>query len=199
MLNHYIGNFKNTGEITIDVPHFLELSGYLKTARHCAAVAFKAKELTKKFGGDPFKAKQAGYLHDISAVVPNEKRIKFAQSQSVEILAEEFQYPMIIHQKLSVVFANKIFGITDNEVLSAIGCHATLKANPSLLDKVVFLADKIAWDQDGSPPYLAKIITAMDDSLDNAILEYLNYLWKRRNQLKVIHPWLVEAREFLMQ
>jgi len=73
------------------------------------------------------------------------------------------------------------------------------RGNPTLLDKVVFLADKIAWDQDGSPPYLTEIITAMDVSLDNAVLEYLNYLWERRNQIKVIHPWLVEAREFLTQ
>jgi predicted HD superfamily hydrolase involved in NAD metabolism len=199
MLNQYIGNFKNTGEISDDVPYFLVLLGYPKTANHCAAVAAKARELANKFGSDPFRAEQAGYLHDISAVIPNEKRIDFAQSQSVEVLGEEIIYPMIIHQKLSVVLAREIFGVTDNEVLSAIGCHTTLKANPTLLDKVVFLADKIAWDQDGSPPYLTEIITAMDVSLDNAVLEYLNYLWERRNQLKVIHPWLVEAREFLMQ
>ena len=199
MLNQYIGNFKTTGKIINDVPYFLELSGYSKTAKHCADVACKAKELAEKFGSDPFKAEQAGYLHDISAVVPNEKRIEFAQNQYVEVLDEEFQYPMIIHQKLSVVFANKVFGVTDKEILSAIGCHTTLKASPSLLDKVVFLADKIAWDQDGSPPYLAKIITAMSESLDNAVLEYLNYLWEKRNQLRVIHPWLIEAREFLMQ
>ncbi len=199
MLNQYIGNFKNTGKIINDVPHFLELSGFPKTAKHCTAVACKAKELAEKFESNPIKAEQAGYLHDISAVVPNEKRIEFAQSQSVEVLAEEFQYPMIIHQKLSVVFASKVFGVNDKEVLSAIGCHTTLKASPSLLDKVVFLADKIAWDQDGSPPYLARLITAMNESLDNAVLEYLNYLWEQRNQLKVIHPWLVEAREFLIQ
>ncbi len=199
MLNQYIGNFRNTGEINHDVPRFLESWGHPKTAKHCAAVAAKAKELAQKFGSDPFKAEQAGYLHDISAVVPNAKRIEFAISESVEVLAEELQCPMLIHQKLSVVFAQKAFDVTDNEVLSAIGCHTTLKANPSLLEKVVFLADKIAWDQDGSPPYLAGVITAIDESLDKAVLEYVNYLWERRNQLKIIHPWLAGAHEFLVQ
>jgi len=199
MLNHYIGDFKSTGKIVDDVPRFLELFGYQKTAEHCSAVASKAKELAKRFNSDSSKAEQAGYLHDVSAVIPNEKRIDFAQSQSVEILAEEIQYPMIIHQKLSVILAREAFGVIDNEILSAIGCHTTLKAKPTLLDKVVFLADKIAWDKDGSPPYLSKVVKAMDESLDVAVLEYLNYLWERRSQLKVIHPWLIEAREYLIQ
>ncbi|MCX6082218.1 MAG: bis(5'-nucleosyl)-tetraphosphatase (symmetrical) YqeK [Chloroflexi bacterium] len=199
MLDDYIGVFRSTGKIVDDVPRFLALFGHQKTAEHCSAVASKAKELAKKYNSDSSKAEQAGYLHDISAVIPNEKRIEFAQSQSVKILAEEIQYPMIIHQKLSVVLAREAFGVTDNEVLSAVGCHTTLKANPTLLDKVVFLADKIAWDQDGNPAYLSKIIEAMDKSLDTAVLEYLNYLWEWRSQLKVIHPWLVESREFLLQ
>ena len=100
------------------------------------------------------------------------------------------QYNFVFHS---------LFDFLDCQVLSAVGCHTTLKAKPTLLDKVVFLADKIAWDQDGNPAYLSKIIEAMDKSLDTAVLEYLNYLWKRRSQLKVIHPWLVESREFLLQ
>jgi predicted HD superfamily hydrolase involved in NAD metabolism len=199
MLDDYIGVFRSTGKIVDDVPGFLALFGHQKTAEHCSAVASKAKELAKKYNSDASKAEQAGYLHDISAVIPNEKRIEFARSQSMKLLAEEIQYPMIIHQKLSVILAREVFGVTDNEVLSAVGCHTTLKAKPTLLDKVVFLADKIAWDQDGNPAYLSKIIEAMDKSLDTAVLEYLNYLWERRSQLKVIHPWLVESREFLLQ
>ncbi len=199
MLNQYIGDFKSTGKIVDDVPRFLILWGHHKTAEHCSAVASKAKELAKRFNSDSAKAEQAGYLHDISAVIPNEKRIEFAQSQSVEILAEEIQVPMLIHQKLSVVLAREAFSVTDDEILSAIGCHTTLKASPTLLDKVVFVADKIAWDQDGRPPYIDKISKAMDESLDSAVLEYLNYLWERREQLKGIHPWLIASREFLMQ
>ncbi len=199
MLRYYISDFKGTGKIAEDVPRFLALYGHQKTAEHCSAVATKAKELAEKFKSNSSKAEQAGYLHDISAVIPNEKRIEFAQSQLVEILAEEIQHPMIIHQKLPVVLAREVFGITDNEILNAIGCHTTLKANATRLDKVVFLADKIAWDKDGPPPYINKVNEALSESLDSAVLEYLNYLWERRSQLRVIHPWLVEAREYLLQ
>jgi predicted HD superfamily hydrolase involved in NAD metabolism len=196
MLNYYIGDFKATGKTEEDVPRFLISLGHQKTAEHCFAVATKAKELAERFGCNLPKAEQAGYLHDISAIIPNEKRIDFAQSQSVKILAEEIQHPMVIHQKLSVILAREVFGVTDNEVLGAIGCHTTLRADPTLLDKVVFLADKIAWDHDGKPPYISKINDAMEKSLDAAVMEYIMYLWERRSQLKVVHPWLVEAHEY---
>jgi len=199
MLDNYVVEFTRTGLIAEDVPRYLELLGYHKTAEHCAAVAAKAKVLAEMFNSDPNKAEQAGYLHDISAVIPNDKRIDFARSRMVEVLDAEIECPMIIHQKLSVVLARDIFYVTDIEILSAIGCHTTLKAGASRLDKVVFLADKIAWDQDGKPPYIKKVTAALEESLDAGVRVYLNYLWERRDQLLVIHPWLIEAREELMK
>ena len=104
---------------------------------------------------------------------------------------------MIIHQKLSVVLAHDIFGVTAPDTLSAIGCHTTLKANASLLDKVVFIADKIAWDQSGEPPYWVELQLALDHSLNHAAFCYLDYLWQRRVTLRVVHPWLVAAHQEL--
>lgn len=105
---------------------------------------------------------------------------------------------MIVHQKLSSWMAHEVFGIHDPEVLSAIGCHTTLKAGASPLDKLVFVADKIAWDQAGQPPYLEVLQAALEHSLDAAALVYIDYLWAQRAQLRVIHPWLVAARNDLL-
>jgi len=87
--------------------------------------------------------------------------------------------------------------VTAPDILSAIGCHTTLKADASLLDKVVFIADKIAWDQPGEPPYWAELQQALDRSLDHAVFCYLDYLWQRRATLRVVHPWLVAAHQQL--
>jgi HD superfamily phosphohydrolase YqeK len=105
--------------------------------------------------------------------------------------------PMILHQKLSVVIASDIFGVTDEAVLSAIGCHTTLKANASPLDKVVFIADKIAWDQPYTAPFLEGVLASLEQSLDQAVLHYLHYLWQQRDTIPVIHPWFVAAYEQL--
>ena len=199
MAKYTSSEFNLTGDITVDGPGYLALFGHRKTAQHCTAVAAKAKELAEMFDSDPHKAELGGYLHDISAVIPTAERIEFAHSKGVEVLAAEEQCPMILHQKLSVVIAKEIFDIADNKVLSAIGCHSTLKANASLLDKVVFLADKISWDRAGEPPYLSNVTETLEVSLDAAVLAYMNYLWERRSQLQIIHPWFVDAREELQR
>ena len=121
------------------------------------------------------------------------ERAKIAREFGIEVLPEEDTFPMIIHQKLSVVMASELFGVTDTQTLSAIGCHTTLKRDASLLDKVVFVADKIAWDQPGEPPYLDEILEALEKSIDHAAFVYLDYIWQMRDKLKVLHPWTADA------
>src|SRR5690606_20739542 len=114
-----------------------------KTAKHSKDVAEKARELADHFNADANKAEIAGWLHDISAVFPSSERANIARELGLEVLPEEDIFPMIIHQKLSVVLACELFGVADSEILNAIGCHTTLKRDANLLDKVVFVADKI--------------------------------------------------------
>lgn len=61
------------------------------------------------------KSSDCGYLHDISAIFPNEVRIVVAEEFGIEILEEERKFPMIIHQKLSRVIAKEIFKVHDEE------------------------------------------------------------------------------------
>lgn len=69
----------------------------------------------------------------------------------------ERKFPMIIHQKLSRVIAKEIFKVEDEEILNAICCHTTLRKHATKMDLVLFVADKIEWDQKGTPPYLIEI------------------------------------------
>jgi predicted HD superfamily hydrolase involved in NAD metabolism len=180
-----------------DVTQFLIDSGFPETAAHVVNVADEAMRTAVLFDISRRQAELAGLLHDISTVIPNERRVQAARELDIDLLPEEETFPMIIHQKLSVPIARELFGVTDAVVLSAIECHTTLKGNPSELDKVVFVADKIAWDQFGTPPYLGDLLAALDQSLDQAALVYLDFLWEQRDQLRVVHPWMVAAREEL--
>ncbi|MCU0504056.1 MAG: HD domain-containing protein [Anaerolineae bacterium] len=98
------------------------------------------------FGGNAHQAETAGWLHDISAIVPAAQRIEYTQQWGIAVFPEEAAAPMLLHQRQSAVLAAELFGVSDAAVLSAIGCHTTLKASPTTLDKIVFLADKVAWD-----------------------------------------------------
>lgn len=189
-----------SGKTRTDMIAFLHAHGYPKTAEHCLNVGVKACELAKKFDLDPARAELAGWLHDISAPIPNARRVEATREFGFEILPEEVQVPMLLHQKLSVVVARELFGVDDEGILSAICCHTTLKAGASPLDKVVFLADKIAWDQPDVPPYLDAMLDALERSLNPAIKVYFDHLLVTfSDRAFVPHSWFLAAYRSLSQ
>lgn len=193
----YAAQFQATGDLQADVVALLVAHDCAHTAGHSARVAAEAVRLAERFGLDRTQAATAAWLHDISAIVPNPERIALAEALELDVLPEERRVPMIIHQKLSAAIAHELFGIDDAAVIGAIGCHTTLRVGASPLDLAVFVADKIAWDQPGDPPYHDAIVAAAAESLLAAARVYLDYLWARRATLAVIHPWLAAAHREL--
>lgn len=174
-----------------EIKQYLVSKNCEKTYYHCMEVGEYAYQLGEKYLTSPEKVSIAGYLHDISAVYPNNQRISVAQKYGIELNEAEMAFPMIIHQKISKSIAKMDFGIEDNEILSAIECHTTLKKNYSDIDLVLFVADKIKWDQEGKPPYLDSLLQALNCSLENAAYFYIDYILK--HDIKVVHPWLWDA------
>lgn len=182
-----------TGNLREDICSFLVNNKCPKTAEHCMKVGEMARKIAKQYDADPDAAEIAGYLHDISAVFPNDVRIHVSRELGIEVLPEEERFPMIIHQKISKEMARDLFQIRDQEILDAVGCHTTLKKDSTLLDKVLFVADKIEWDQSGTPPYLEQIMMQLDRSLEHAAFAYIHFLWEQRETLRVVHPWLRDS------
>lgn len=135
---------------------------------HLLDVANEAKSLAKRFGLDEAAAFTGGLLHDIGGLVPEQQRVALAEELGIDVLPEERLVPMLLHGKFSAYFAKDIFGVTTPEILSAITYHTTLHVNPTDLEKIVCLADKVKWDGEGVPPYLSELILAFDQSLDAA-------------------------------
>jgi predicted HD superfamily hydrolase involved in NAD metabolism len=182
-----------TQDLHADLITFLTVWDCAETGHHSSAVAALAQKLAEQFGEDPQQAEIAGWLHDVSAAIPNANRLEAACAWGLEVMPEEASVPMLLHQRLSAVMARAWFGVTDENVLSAIRCHTTLRAGASTLDKVVFVADKVAWDQPGDPPYARAINEALTRSLDEAAFCYLDHLWQRRETILALHPWLADA------
>lgn len=174
-----------------EIKQYLVSKNCEKTYYHCMEVGEYAYQLGEKYLTSPEKVSIAGYLHDISAIYPNNQRISVAQKYGIELNEAEMAFPMIIHQKISKSIAKMDFGIEDNEILSAIECHTTLKKNYSDIDLVLFVADKIKWDQEGKPPYLDGLLQALNCSLEDAAYFYIDYILK--HDIKVVHPWLWDA------
>lgn len=192
-MNQKINSISLTGDWELDIQQLLEQYNKPHTYEHSVRVANKAKRIAQRFGLDEEAAAIAGYLHDISAIIPNDQRIQEAEKMKIEVLQEERIFPMIIHQKLSKRIASDIFKVENEMILDAISCHTTLRKNATPLDMVLFVADKIEWDQSGTPPYITEIKEALELSLEHACFAYISYLWEQRQNLKVVHPWLQDA------
>jgi predicted HD superfamily hydrolase involved in NAD metabolism len=189
-----------SGDIADDVKSLLTSLGYANTLYHCQTVAQEAARLALRFGTGQSQARSAGLLHDVSAIIPNTDRLEVARALNIPVLPEEAHFPMLLHQKISSVMALEIFGVNDPEVLSAIGCHTTLKASASLLDKILFVADKLRWDQDRPSPFENGMRAALEQSLDAAALFYLDHLWEQQKSSPgPIHLWAQQARTSLHQ
>jgi predicted HD superfamily hydrolase involved in NAD metabolism len=193
MIDHY--QISLTGTLTEQMKDYLHVFQQEETIQHQLEVACEAQQLATRFGGDSNKAYIAGLFHDISVVIPNNERIAFQENLGLEVLPEEQQVPLLLHQKQSATLAKEVFNITDAEILSAITCHTTLKENFSQLDLIVFLADKIKWDRKDATPFLVDLLAALDISLEAAARCYLEWLFA--GDLLVPHPWAIAAKNQL--
>lgn len=202
-MHPYINELRKTHDLSEDICQsaFKLLMTYEKntTAQHSIEVAAEAKLLAQTFGEDGQRAEIAGALHDISDVIPREKRLEIAECYRIEILPEERRFPLILHQKLSGLIAHQIFKIEDEELLAAISCHTTLRANPSKLDMILFISDKIKWDQKDRPSYIREMNKELEKSLEAAAYAFIKHQLENSAKLMVVHPWLVEAYDYLQQ
>ncbi|WMM23805.1 bis(5'-nucleosyl)-tetraphosphatase (symmetrical) YqeK [Tissierella sp. MB52-C2] len=188
-----------TGNIVEDGINLLYKYEKHIVAEHSKNVAVEAERLADLLGENCTSARIAGALHDISAIIPDHKKIEIAESLDIDILDEEREFPSIIHQKISREIANILFGITNEEILSAICCHTTLKSNPTRLEMILFIADKLKWDQKGIPPYLDNVKNGLEKSLEHGVFIFIKYLYENKSNLKVLHPWLIEAYNFFSE
>lgn len=200
IFSHYTENLVLTGDMRKDIHAFFSQNNDLRTLNHTLEVANEAIRIAQLYGFDSQKVEYAALLHDISNVIPISKMLEVAERLSIEVLEEEYKYDRSVHQKLSRYMAQEIFEINDEEILSAIESHTTHKPNSHMTDKILFVSDKISWNLPGEHPYLIEMREEVNRlEMDKAILIYLNHIWDQRNTLKLVHPWLIKAREELLE
>jgi putative nucleotidyltransferase with HDIG domain len=127
ILNDLIQGISLSGNIEQDMLALQTATGHANVAEHCQRVSAEAMRLAKQFGADLEKARIAGLLHDISDIIPLSGAVVAGKKFGLKLFPEEERFPMILHQRLSVVVAREVFHVEDAEILSAIECHITLK------------------------------------------------------------------------
>ena len=81
----------------------------------------------------------AGELHDCAKELDEHQQMEMAYERAGDTFTEK----KIVHSPAGAVMAQREFDVTDPGILDAITYHTTGRGNMTLLDKIVYLADKL--------------------------------------------------------
>lgn len=107
---------------------------------HSLGVEQTALALARRYGADREKAGLAGLLHDYTKQMDN---VMLAKKYNIPYLTEK-----TLHGHTAAALLKESGRITDEEVLGAIRWHTTGRADMSLLEKIVFIADYVEPNRD---------------------------------------------------
>lgn len=175
--------------------HFGKESVY----EHSIDVLREIEFLKRYFDFDLEKCMCAAILHDVGRVVEREDLIDFCEENGYEVQEEERKAPSILHQVASMIIGEKIFLIEDREVLGAIRYHTTLKGNPTEVEKIVFLSDKLSWKEKEYETSVEQLREISRSSYNEAIYFYQEEMYRKRDEMICYHRSSREAYEYFRE
>lgn len=116
----------------------------LKPARvaHVVGCCETACALARRHGANERDASRAGILHDVTKALSGEQQLQLCEHLQLQVGDFERTHPKLLHAKTGAAVAERIFG--ENEaVCQAICYHTTGRADMTVLEKIVYLADYI--------------------------------------------------------
>ena len=162
---------------------------------HVEGCRAAALSLARRWGADELDAETAAILHDITKKLPVKEQLQYCEKCATIKFSFRPEYEATLHAFSGAAAAALEFGVSP-AVESAIRWHTTGRADMSLLEKIIWLADYI--EPNRSLPGLEEIRTRayrdLDEALRRAMRNNLSYLEKRG---VVPHPATREALAFL--
>ena len=138
---------------------------------HTLGTAQCAMELAQQLGLDSEKAYYAGLLHDCAKCFTNEKLLEIIKG-NLEVDECELLNYKTLHAPVSAYIAEKEFGVSDKEILSAIRWHTLGRIDMTDFEKLIFLADKIEPNtRDKSYSSRLRAYLSEQNGLNKALLE----------------------------
>lgn len=164
---------------------------------HSECVMERAKELAEKFNFDVETAAKVGIAHDIAKEIPDDEKLKYVEKNNIKIDEIEKENPSLLHAKIGKDIAMKELGFTP-EMGQAIRAHTTGITNMSLLDKILFIADRTSSERGFAD--IEYLNSLLDESIDKAVL----YIIDKKIMLQIdkkatMHPDSIIARNYLIK
>lgn len=166
--------------------------------RHSLGVVKKAVELAKVYGIDVEIAKKAGITHDIAKEMSNEEMLEYVKANNIEIDEIEAVKPSLLHGKIGADITAKKYGFT-RDMANAIKWHTTGRKNMSMLEKIIYVADKTEENRKGTRFNLEKSRKLSLQNIDETIIFLMDefIIYNVTNNM-LIHPETIKARNDLI-
>ena len=158
--------------------------------KHIQRVEKEAVGFAALHGVDEERARLAALGHDLVRHKKGPELLDLAAAYSLTPDAVERASPILVHGPIAAAMLARDYGVEDAELLAGIDCHTTARAGMSLLEQVLFVADKVEPHKLAREPLLAEVKRLARDDLDAAVLRYLDYNLKQA----VKRGWQVHAR-----
>lgn len=177
-----------------------ELKTYLKNDEkrynHCIGVMNMCEKLAKKYNINTEKAKKIGLMHDMAKDLSKQEKLKYVEENNIECSQIEKILVEILHGKIAADICKKKYGF-DSEMCRAIAIHTTGDENMTMLQKILFVADKTDETRNYEDVEYYRKLAFKD--IDEAIIEIINYVICNCTQKdKIIDEKSIRTRNFLL-
>ena len=193
---HLYGTAADLKRLTPEQLRPIALS-YLKhrRMRHVLGTEEEAVRLARRYGADETQARIAALLHDCTKKLNLSEQMALCARYDVALDDMERTTLKLLHAKTGAAVAQHVFGV-QAAVSEAIKWHTTGKADMSLLEKVIYLADYIEPSRDF--PGVDALRRKVYDNLDAGLAMGLEMTIEEMHELgEPVHPKTLEALQFL--
>ena len=168
-----------------------------KRVAHILGCCQTAVELARLYGADETDAARAGLLHDITKALDGPLQLTLCRAYGTILDDFSRKNPKTLHALTGSLVAERVFG--ENEaVVSAIRYHTTSRANMTLLEKIIYVADYVEPNRDF--PGVEKLRKAAYENIDQALkLGLESTLALLKEQGREVSPESGEALRYLLE
>ena len=193
---HLYGTHAELKHLTVDELRPIAMS-FLKPKRmpHVLGTEQEAVRLARQYGADVTKAQIAALLHDCTKKLNRDEQLALCAHYGIAPDPLERQTLKLLHAKTGAAVARDLFGV-DDDIYNAIYWHTTGKADMTVLEKVIYMADYVEPNRvfDGVDDLRDAVHTDLDMGLLMGLQDSIEEMTERGNP---VHYRTVEAKEYL--
>ena len=197
LVHHLYGTRADLKHLPLDLlrPAALSLLDQRRVP-HVLGTEEEAAKLALRWGASEEDARRAALLHDCTKRLSRSDHLKLCKQYGIPVDNQEKKTGgKLLHAKTGAALARDLFGVSD-EIYNAIYWHTTGKADMTLLEKIIYLADYIEPTRNFG--VLQELRPLAYENLDKALLRGFTIAVEDLSRKgMVLHPNSVRARDYL--